>query len=111
MATQGIENFNWTPADERQVAKFTNWATEYFAYVALIGCASAAAVVALVFSANIAFQYLDTISKPGYFDPPTQASTPAPVPVEAQRVRGKAFAMLPASVPLNIRNDVIASQF
>lgn len=112
MALLESHNLTWSTAENtRRNNKIADLATEYFAYVALIGIASAAAVAAIVFSANVAVTWLDHMASPGFFDHPAQATTPVDQRQSAPGTRTASFAMLPASVPLKIRNDVIASDF
>lgn len=114
MALQDAD-FSWTKSERQGVSntksRLLESAAEYFAYVALIGLASAAAVLAIVFSANVAVTWLDHVSSPGFFGRPAEVSSPMDETYRQQHMRGAAFAMLPASVPLKIRNDVIASDF
>lgn len=96
-----------------RTSRLADAVTEYFAYVALVCVAVAVAVVTMAFSANVAVRVLDQVTKPGYFDAQSETNSPAKTQGEgdsAKPVHGK-FAMLPATLPLRIKDDVISSNF
>ncbi len=80
------------PKTAPELSHVTNWAVEYFAYVGLIGLASAGALLSLVFAANVAVGWLDAMVKPEFLKTPTPVVAPQATPVN--QTRGTAFAML-----------------
>jgi hypothetical protein len=77
------------------------------AYVTLVTVAVAAALVTMAFAANLTVRWLDAVVKPAYFSgeiTPQKGLDAAPAP------RGT-FAMLPASVPPQMKDEVITSNF
>jgi hypothetical protein len=97
--------------DDARTAAMVDTATEYFAYIGMMSAAVVVAVAALVFSGQTALKWVDAIARPAETTmqlKPTVA--PSPVPATEKTVRGT-FAMLPSSMPLRLRDDIIATNF
>ena len=84
--------------------------TAYLAYVGVVASAIFFAVMAFAFSAESALTWVDSVSRPAAKAGETrpEPASPAEYILEA---RASGFAMLPASMPARMKDDVLASQF
>ena len=80
----------------------TDDVTQYLAYIGVICTAVFVAIAAITFSAQTALVWIDAAARPTASQPPaTVIEKPAPV----------TFAMLPASMPVDMKTTVITSNF
>lgn len=97
--------------DDVRTAAMVDTATEYFAYIGMMSAAVVVAVAALVFSGQTALKWVDAIARPAETTLQLKPTVdPSPVPATEKTVRGT-FAMLPSSMPLRLRDDVITTNF
>lgn len=92
-----------------QAARAADLATQYLAYIAVIGMAAAVAVVAMMFSAKTALHLVDAAAFPKRQPAQSQQFQPT-LPAAQDRLETKnTFAMVP--MPLDMKNDVMSSNF
>lgn len=93
-----------------QASRAVDVATQYFAYVAVTGAAAAIAVVTLAYSAQTALSLVDTTVFP---ERPAKIERVKMLPAQPDKLEAPSntFAMLPSSMPLRMKNDVISSNY
>lgn len=84
--------------------------TQYFAYVAVVCIAIAGAVGAIALSAQTALVWVDGMARPAQA---IERTIPASSPKQPTIIKSTSatFAMLPASMPMRIKNDVVTSNY
>ncbi len=84
--------------------------TQYFAYVAVVCVAIAGAVGAMALSAQTALVWIDGVARPAQA---IERTMPAASPDQQMIIRptSATFAMLPATIPMRMKNDVVSSNY
>jgi hypothetical protein len=99
-----------TAQSRAQAARAVDVATQYFAYVAVTGAAAAIAVVTLAYSAQTAMSLVDVTVFP---ERPAKIERVNTLPAQPDKLESSpnTFAMLPSSMPMSMKNDVISSNY
>ncbi|MFN0220065.1 MAG: hypothetical protein ACKVP4_14780 [Hyphomicrobium sp.] len=96
----------------RRTERFVDLATQYFAYMAGVSIAVGVAAVTIVYSAQTALTYVDDVAFPARHATESRpASTRLPAQPDRPTQEANTFAMLPSSMPIKFKNDVMSSNF